>query len=89
MNDIQMNNVLFLCKIFFKLLFKYEARDMSKSKTKIVSLHILYIIKRRRKTFLKSQEEPNVLQPLVEQDGVALCFPSPCSRHGQDTSGES
>lgn len=55
MNDIQMNNVLFLCKIFFKLLFKYEARDMSKSKTKIVSLHILYIIERRRKTFLKSQ----------------------------------
>lgn len=56
MNDIQMNNVLFLCKIFFKLLFKYEARDMSKSKRQIVSLHILYInFKRRRKTFLKSQ----------------------------------
>lgn len=56
MNDIQMNNVLLLCKIFFKLLFKYEARDMSKSKTQIVSLHILYInIMRRRKTFLKSQ----------------------------------
>lgn len=62
MNDIQMNNVLFLCKIFFKLLFKYEARDMSKSKTQIVSLHILYItITRKRKTFLKSQEEPRVL----------------------------
>lgn len=85
MNDIQMNNVLFLCKIFFKLLFKYEARDMSKSKMQIVSLHILYItIMRRRKTLLIS-EEPGGTKGFITSGGAewyCLWFPGPCSKCG-------